>query len=154
MNKVIINSHDEFAAFLGNEIGTSEYHQITQEQINKFAEATLDFQWIHTDPEKAATDSPFKSTIAHGYLTVSLLPYLWAQIAEVRNFKMLVNYGVKDLKFAQAVKVNDEVRLNVKLHSIVNLRGISKVEMKMKLEIKDSRKPAYEGIVVFLYHFE
>lgn len=154
MSKVIISNHDEFAEFLGNEIGVSDYHQITQEQINKFAEATLDFQWIHTDPVKAATESPFKSTIAHGYLTLSLLPYLWDQIAEVRNFKMLVNYGIKDLKFAQAVKVNDEVRLNVKLHSIVNLRGISKVEMKMKLEIKDSRKPAYEGIVVFLYHFE
>lgn len=154
MSKVIISNHDEFAEFLGNEIGVSDYHQITQEQINKFAEATLDFQWIHTDPVKAATESPFKSTIAHGYLTLSLLPYLWDQIAEVRNFKMLVNYGIKDLKFAQAVKVNDEVRLNVKLHSILNLRGISKVEMKMKLEIKDSRKPAYEGIVVFLYHFE
>lgn len=154
MSKVIISNHDEFAEFLGNEIGVSDYHQITQEQINKFAEATLDFQWIHTDPVKAATESPFKSTIAHGYLTLSLLPYLWDQIAEVRNFKMLVNYGIKDLKFAQAVKVNDEVRLNVKLHSIINLRGISKVEMKMKLEIKDSRKPAYEGIVVFLYHFE
>lgn len=154
MSKVTIKSHDEFAAFLGKEIGVSEYHQITQEQINKFAESTLDFQWIHTDPEKAAIESPFKSTIAHGYLTISLLPYLWQQIAEVSNFKMLVNYGVKDLKFAQAVKVNDEVRLNVKLHSILNLRGISKVEMKMKLEIKDSKKPAYEGIVVFLYHFE
>lgn len=154
MSKIIINSHDEFASFLGKEIGTSDYHKITQDQINKFADATLDWQWIHTDPEKAATESPFKSTIAHGYLTLSLLPYLWEQIAEVRNFKMLVNYGIKDLKFAQPVLVNDEVRLVTSLHSIVNLRGISKVEMKMKLEIKGGKKPAYEGIVIFLYHFE
>lgn len=154
MSKVIINNHDEFASFLGKEIGVSEYHKITQEQINKFADATLDYQWIHTDPEKAAIESPFKSTIAHGYLTISLLPFLWDQIAEVRNFKMLVNYGMKDLKFAQPVLVNDEVRLNVKLHSIINLRGITKVEMKMKMEIKGGKKPAFEGIVIFLYHFE
>ncbi len=154
MSKIIINNHEEFASYLGKELGVSEYHKITQDQINKFADATLDWQWIHTDPEKAATESPFKSTIAHGYLTLSLLPYLWEQIAEVRNFKMLVNYGMKDLKFAQPVLVNDEVRLVASLHSIVNLRGISKVEMKMKLEIKGGKKPAYEGITIFLYHFE
>lgn len=154
MEKLVINSHDEFESYLGKDLGVSDYHKVTQEQINTFADATLDHQWIHTDPERAAVESPFKSTIAHGYLTISLLPYLWQQMVEVRNIKMLVNYGIKELKFSEPVLVNDEVRLNTKLHSIVNLRGISKVEMKMKIEIKDKRKPAFEGIIVFLYHFE
>ena len=71
---IIINNYNEFEAQLGKELGVSEWHTITQEQINKFADATLDHQWIHTDAEKAKTDSPFKTTIAHGYLTLSLIP--------------------------------------------------------------------------------
>ena len=70
---VIIKSHSEFESYLGKEIGVSNWHTITQEQINNFADATLDHQWIHTDPERAATESPFKATIAHGYLTLSLV---------------------------------------------------------------------------------
>ena len=86
--KVIINNYDEFAGYLGKEIGVSPYHTVTQKQINQFADATLDHQWIHTDPERAKTESPFKATIAHGYLSLSLLPLLWSQIAEVRNVKI------------------------------------------------------------------
>ncbi len=152
--KTIINNYDEFNAHLGKEIGVSDYHKITQEQINTFADATLDHQWIHTDEERAAKESPFQSTIAHGYLTVSLLPYLWQQIVEVNNIKMLVNYGIENLRFGQAVKVNDEVRLVAKLDNLVNLRGIAKASVNVKLEVKGEKKPAYQGTVVFLYHFE
>lgn len=148
-----ISSHDEFAAYLGKEIGISSWYQITQEQINKFADATLDHQWIHTDPEKAATDSPFKTTIAHGYLTLSLVPYLWQQIAKISNLKMEINYGIESLKFGQAVTVNSEVRLKVGLKSILNLRGTTKVVIDIVMEIKDQPKPAFAGDVVFLYHF-
>ena len=74
---VIIKNYPEFEALLGKEIGISPWHTITQDQIDKFANATLDHQWIHTDPERAERESPFKATIAHGYLTVSLLPYFW-----------------------------------------------------------------------------
>lgn len=153
MSKIIINSHEEFEAFLGKHLGLSDYLTITQDQINKFADATLDHQWIHTDPERAAVETPFKSTIAHGYLTLSIVPYLWEQIAEFRNVKMLVNYGIENLKFGEAVKVNSEVRLNVELKELKNLRGISKAQMKVILEIKDSKKPAFEGYLNFLYHF-
>ena len=103
MSPRVINGLAEFQTLVGQEIGVSEYLLITQEQINKFADATLDHQWIHTDPERAKTDSPFGTTIAHGYLTVSVLPYLWAQIADVRKVKMLVNYGIEDFKFNQPV---------------------------------------------------
>lgn len=154
MEKIIINNYEEFAAYKGQVIGTSPYHKITQEQINTFADATLDHQWIHTDPEKAVTDSPFKTTIAHGYLTLSLLPYLWQETVQVNNVKMLVNYGIEDFKFGQAVKVGSEVCLECTLGDIVNLRGIAKISMKMKLEIKGERKAAYQGTVVLLYHFE
>lgn len=150
---VIINNHAEFEELLGKEIGTSGWHTITQEQINQFAQATIDHQWIHTEPERAATESPFKATIAHGYLTVSLLPYFWHQIADVRNLKMQINYGIDNIKFAQPVVVNSQVRLIARLVSIVNLRGITKATIGVTMEIDGEKKPAYTGEVVFLYHF-
>ncbi len=148
-----IKSFEEFEALVGKELGVSEYLTITQKQINEFADATLDHQWIHTDPERAKVESPFKSTIAHGYLTLSVLPYLWNQILEVENIKSMINYGIKDLRFSEPVLVNDEVRLNVSLQSAVNLRGVVKAEMKAKLEIKGKRKPAFDSVIVFLYYF-
>lgn len=154
MSPIIINSFDEFNKYVGKELGTSEYITITQEQIDKFADATLDHQWIHTDPERAKTESPFKTTIAHGYLNLSILPYLWEQIVEVRNSRLTVNYGIDKLKFMQAVAVNSEVRCRASLKSLVNLRGISKAEIFAVLEIKGSKKPALEANIVFLYHFE
>lgn len=154
MTKVIINSFDEFAAYTGQEIGMSAYLKITQEQINQFADATLDHQWIHTDTVRAATDSPFQKTIAHGYLTLSLVPYLWGQIVEVNNIKMLVNYGIDGLKFNQPVVVGSEVRLKVKLKSIANLRGIAKAELDAVMEIKDNPKPAFSASIILLYHFK
>ncbi len=150
---VTIKSHDEFASYVGKEIGVSNWHQITQEQINQFADATLDHQWIHTDPERAKTESPFKTTIAHGYLTLSLVPYFWKQVADVQNLKMEVNYGIEQLKFGQAVLVNNEVRCRVSLKSIINLRGITKATLFITLEIKDQAKPAFSGDTLFLYHF-
>jgi acyl dehydratase len=150
---IIVNNYNEFEAQLGKELGVSEWHTITQEQINKFADATLDHQWIHTDPERAKTESPFKTTIAHGYLTLSLIPYLWKQIADIRNLKMEINYGIENLRFAQPVLVNDKVRLKVKLSSLINLRGVTKTTMSIELEIEGQKKPAFAGDVVFLYHF-
>ena len=153
MSKLIINSYNDFEKYIGQELGVSEYMTITQEQINKFAEATLDFQWIHVDVERAKIESPFKNTIAHGYLNLSVLPHLWDQIIQVNNLKLLVNYGIEKLKFNQAVVVGSEVRLKAKLNSIVNLRGIAKTEINVSLEIKDNKKTAMDAIVIFLYHF-
>jgi len=153
MSKVILSSFQDFEPYIGKELGVSDYLTITQEQINTFADATLDHQWIHVDTEKAQAESPYKTTIAHGYLTVSLLPVLWAQIVEVRNTKLLVNYGIEKLKFNQAVTVGSQVRVRAKLVSAVNLRGITKAEIGVEMEIKDNNKPAFQGSVVFLYHF-
>jgi acyl dehydratase len=153
MEKVIINSYAEFEQYVGKEIGVSDYHKITQEQINMFAEATFDHQWIHVDTERAKIESPYKTTIAHGYLSLSILPYLWKQITEVNNIKLLVNYGIEKLRFNQPVLVNSEVRLKAKLNSLINLKGITKAEINVILEIKDNKKPALEGSLLFLYHF-
>ena len=154
MGKLIINSYEEFEEYVDRELGTSEYHKITQEQINKFADATLDHQWIHVDEERAKKESPFGATIAHGYLSVSLLAYLWFQIIEVNNITMLVNYGIESLKFGQAVVVNSEVRIVTKLKAITNLRGTAKAEVEVVLEIKGSKKNALKGVIVFLYQFK
>lgn len=154
MAKLVINSYDEFAAHLGEVLGASEWLEVNQERINLFADATLDHQWIHVDVEKAKEESPYKSTIAHGYLTLSLLPYLWNQIIEVNNLKMMVNYGMDKMKFGQAVVTGSSVRLVTTLQSIVNLRGTCKAEIKFVIEIKDSKKPAIEGVATFLYFFE
>ena len=154
MSKVIINSYQEFEEYVGREIGVSEYLKIGQKQVDQFADATLDHQWIHVDPERAAKESPFKKTIAHGYLAVSMVPYLWNQIAEINNIKMLINYGIERLKFNQPVIVDSEIRLRVKLASLANLRGIAKAELDAELQIKDNPKPAFTATVVLLYHFK
>lgn len=153
MSKLTIKSLEELEQYEGTEMGISDYHTITQNQINLFADATLDHQWIHVDAERAETESPFGSTIAHGYLTVSLLPYLWSQIASIENLKMQVNYEIESLRFGQAVTVNSEVRLRARLLSVKNLRGIAKARLEVTLDIKDSKKPAFTGIITFLYHF-
>lgn len=154
MAQVVINSFQEFEQYIGKEIGVSEYLTITQEQINQFAHATHDHQWIHTDPERAARESQFKTTIAHGYLTLSLVPHFWYEVAEVNNVKMLVNYGIEELRFNQPVLVNQSVRMRVKLKALTNLRGIAKAEMEVVLEVRENPKPAFTATIVFLYHFK
>lgn len=154
MSKLVVNSYDEFAAFEGKELGASDWLLIDQDRINLFADATLDHQWIHVDADRAKKESPYQSTIAHGYLTLSLLPYLWSQIIEVNNIKMLVNYGMDKMRFGQAVVTGSRVRMVTKLHAISNLRGICKTEINFKIEIEGQRKPALEGIATFLYYFK
>jgi acyl dehydratase len=150
---IIIKNYVEFESHLGKELGVSDWHTITQQQIDKFADATIDHQWIHTDTEKAKNEGPFGGTIAHGYLTVSLLPYFWHQIADVQNLKMQINYAIDSIKFGQPVLVDTRVRLKAKLAAIVNLRGITKATIGVEMEIEGQKKPAYTGEVVFLYHF-
>lgn len=154
MGKLVINSYDEFAEQLGKQLGVSEWLLVDQERINKFADATLDHQWIHVDVERAKVESPYNSTIAHGYLTLSLLPYMWNQIIEVNNLKMMVNYGMDKMKFGQAVVTGSRVRLVTTLNNIINLRGTCKAEIKFVIEIENSKKPALEGLATFLYFFK
>lgn len=148
-----IRSHDELASLVGHEIGVSEWHQFTQEQVNLFADATLDHQWIHVDVARCERESPFGGTIAHGYLTLSILPHLWEQIVDVQNIRDQINYGIESLRYQQPVRVGSRVRLHVDVKEVLNLRGTTKATMGVKLEIEGERKPAYTGDIVFLYHF-
>lgn len=153
MDKLVINSYEEFEKYVGKQIGVSDYVEVSQERINCFAEATLDKQWIHVDTERAKIESPFHTTIAHGYLTLSLLPYMWNQIIEVHNLKMMINYGIEKMKYGQAVLSGQRVRLVADLHALSNLRGVAKAEIKFTIEIEGQTKKALEGIAVFLYYF-
>jgi acyl dehydratase len=153
MSKTVINSYEDFEKYIGKQLGISDYLEIPQERINLFADATLDHQWIHVDTEKAKTDSPYHSTIVHGYLTLSLLPHLWNQIIEVNNLRMMINYGMDKMKFGQAVLSGQSIRLVAHLQNLQNLRGVAKAEIKFVIEIKDQPKKALEGVATFLYYF-
>ncbi len=149
-----INSYEEFASHLGEELGVSEWLTVDQDRINMFADATLDHQWIHVDVERAKAESTYHSTIAHGYLTMSLIPHLWNQIIEVNNLEMQVNYGMDKMRFGLPVITGSRVRLATKLHNIADLRGICKAEVDFKMEIEGQCKPALQGIASFLYYFK
>ena len=153
MERTIINSYEEFASYEGRQLGISDWLTIDQERINAFADATLEHQWIHVDADRAKVESPYKSTIAHGYLTLSLLPYLWQQIVEVNNLKMMVNYGMDKMRFGQPVLTGSRIRLVAKLAKIESLRGICKVYIDFNIEIEGQRKSALKGEAQFLYYF-
>jgi acyl dehydratase len=149
-----INSYEEFVAYEGKELGVSEWVLISQERINQFADATDDHQWIHVDEEKCKAESPFGQTIAHGYLTLSMIPLMWNQIIEVNNLERMMNYGMKDMRFGQPVLSGQSIRMKVSLDEIQNLRGAIKTNVKFVIEIQESGKKAVEGIATFIYYFK
>ena len=154
MERTIINSYEEFASFEGKQLGVSDWLTVDQPRVNAFADATLDHQWIHVDVERAKTDSPYQSTIAHGYLTLSLLPYMWNQIVGVNNLKMMVNYGMAKMRLGQPVHTGNRKRLVANLAKIESLRGICRAYIDFTIEIEGQRKPALKGEAQFLYYFE
>ena len=152
MAKVTINSFEDFAAFTGKEIGASEYLKITQEQINKFADATLDHQWIHTDENRAATESPFKKTIAHGYLTLSLAPRLLPEVMTATGFVMGVNYGTEKVRFPSPVPVGSKLRLGGKVLDVKEIAGGAQVTFAATFEVEGAEKPSCVAEVVYRYY--
>ncbi|ADR62162.1 MULTISPECIES: MaoC family dehydratase [Pseudomonas] len=134
----------ELSQYVGKELGHSEWLKIDQQRINLFAEATGDFQFIHVDPEKAAK-TPFGGTIAHGFLTLSLIPKLIEDILVLpQGLKMVVNYGLDSVRFIQPVKVDSRVRLKVKLGEVVEKKpGQWLLKAIATLEIEGEDKPAY-----------
>jgi acyl dehydratase len=153
MSKKVIGSIEDWENNVGEHLGYSSWMNISQEKINLFADATEDHQWIHVDVEKAKKESPFKTPIAHGYLSLSLIPALIPEIIETPNTKMAVNYGIEQLRFSDPVPSGRDVRLGLSLKEVKNLRGIMRVKFDVALEIKDNKKPAYKGTVVYLYHY-
>ena len=154
MSKTIIHNIDEFIERKGTELGVSEWFEVSQEVINNFADATRDPQWIHVDTNKAATDSPYGSTIAHGYLTLSLLPSFLDEIIEVHNLKQLVNYGIKDFTFKNAVKVGSRLRMRASVKSAKDLGNICQATITCTFEVEGLEEPVAEGNIIFLYYFD
>jgi len=131
----------DFKTLIGQEIAVSDWVTITQERINLFAEATVDFQWIHVDPVKAK-DSPFKSTIAHGFLTLSLVPMLLEQVVRMPSVKMGVNYGSNKVRFTNPVPVNSRVRGRFTVKEAEDIAGGMQITVLATIEIEGVEKPA------------
>ncbi|GLH34712.1 MULTISPECIES: MaoC family dehydratase [Pseudomonas] len=134
----------ELSQYVGKELGRSDWLKIDQQRINLFAEATGDFQFIHVDPDKAAK-TPFGCTIAHGFLTLSLIPKLMEDILVLpEGLKMVVNYGLDSVRFIQPVKVGSKVRLKVDLGEVTEKKpGQWLLKATATLEIEGEEKPAY-----------
>jgi acyl dehydratase len=139
----------ELEGAIDKELGTSDWHEITQEQINTFAEATGDHQWIHVDPE-AAANGPFGTTVAHGYLTLAMLPMMLSEVVSVSDAVMGVNYGTEKIRFTSPVPSGSRVRLHAKLVR-AERRGPSVVwTVGVQVEIEGKDKPALVGEVVYM----
>ena len=128
--------------YVGTTIGSTEWLEITQDRINKFAEATLDFQWIHLDAERAERESPFGRTVAHGLLSLSLLPYFTYQLLKVESAKLSVNYGYNKIRFMSPVLSGHKIRLTLVLKSIEREAKGVKLIAEKTIEIEGVAKPA------------
>jgi acyl dehydratase len=135
------NGLDELEQAVGTHLGYSGWHTITQEQINLFAEATGDKQWIHTDPVRAAA-GPFGTTIAHGYLTLSLVPTLVWQVYKVTGLSMVVNYGSNTVRFPSPVPVGSAVRAGVELLELTRSPRGARTTVRVTIEREGGDKPA------------
>jgi acyl dehydratase len=133
------------------DLGSSSWIEITQEDIDTFADATRDHQWIHVDPERAAK-GPFGSTIAHGYLTLGLVIPLWSELLQVENVGMSVNYGLNKLRFPAPVPVGSRIRLLGKLASASEVPGGVQVTADLTMEIEGSEKPALAAEAVYRFY--
>jgi acyl dehydratase len=131
------------------DLGTSNWETIEQSQIDQFAEATHDHQWIHVDPDMAA-QGPFGTTVAHGYLSLSMLPYFVSQVLNVSDVRMGINYGTEKIRFTAPVPVGSQVRLKARLQSSERRGEGVLYRLGVEIEIKDAEKPALVGEVLYL----
>jgi acyl dehydratase len=149
---ITVGSVEEYAAHVGEHLGWSEWTTVSQEQVNTFADATGDHQWIHVDPERAK-DGPFGGTIAHGYLTLSLIPVLMAGMIEAKGARMGVNYGANRVRFPSPVHVGAEIRLGATLAEVTEIEGGAQSVVDVTIEERDATKPSCVAQVVFRTYF-
>jgi len=128
-------------AFVGKEIGVSDWLTVTQERIQQFAEATEDRQWIHTDPVRAAKESPYGATIAHGFLTLSLISAIARQVLEIGGLRLAVNYGLNRVRFPSAVRAGARIRGHVQLMSVKDVEGGGEATFVCVVEAEGAGKP-------------
>jgi acyl dehydratase len=142
---------DDLKAKVGSHLGYSRWHTVTQEQVNLFADATDDHQWIHVDPERAKA-GPFGTPIAHGYLTLSLVPALLGEILAVEGPRFTVNYGLNRVRFPAPVPVGSKLRCGASLESVDEFEGGRQVTVKVTFEVEGSDKPSCVADVLFRYY--
>jgi acyl dehydratase len=147
----VFESLDALKAATGEQLGYSDWHTVTQQQINDFAGATGDHQWIHVDPE-AAAKGPFGTTIAHGFLTLSLLPVLVVQVLRVDGIRMGVNYGLNRVRFPAPVPVDSRVRAGVRLLEVEDIAGGAQIVNEVTIERDGGTKPCCVAQSVVRYY--
>ncbi|HET6732320.1 MaoC family dehydratase [Mycobacterium sp.] len=142
---------EEFVAAEGSQLGPTDWLEVTQDRVNLFADATDDHQWIHVDPQRAA-DGPFGGAIAHGLLTLSLLPHFTHQLYTVDNIAMAINYGYNKVRFITPVRVGAKIRARAEIAKVDQLDGAVQATLATTVEIEGSDKPAAvaESIVRFI----
>ena len=145
----VFTTLDEVSAATGDELGTSDWLTIDQDRVDRFAEATGDHQWIHVDPARAAT-GPFGGTIAHGYLTLSLVPYLVSQVVSFDTPGANLNYGTNKVRFPHPVLVGKRIRAHVALAEVADLPSGKQATIRYTIEIEDVDKPACVAETVVL----
>ena len=147
----VFESLDELGKAVGEHLGYSDWHTVTQDQINVFADATNDHQWIHVDPE-AAAKGPFGTTIAHGFLTLSLIPMFAVQVSRVTGVRMGVNYGLNKVRFPAPVPVGSRLRAGVKVLSFEEIPGGAQAVNEVTIEREGGDKPCCVAESVVRYY--
>ncbi len=142
---------DGFKPLVGTHLGYSEWHRVDQDQVNLFADATGDHQWIHVDPERAKA-GPFGGTIAHGYLTLSLAPVLLGEVLAVEGTSMGVNYGCNKVRFPSPVPVGSNLRMGAAMAEVEDVAGGVQVVIDLTFETEGSSKPSCVAQVVYRYY--
>ena len=142
MAKITIENPEALKQWVGKEIAVSDWLQVTQDRIDRFADATGDHQWIHVDPARAARESPFGSTIAHGYLTLSLLPHMMMETLDVQGGRMSINYGLNRVRFSAPVRSGDRIRTRFTLAALEDIPGGIQLTWHALIEIEGQHKPA------------
>jgi acyl dehydratase len=142
MPKTEFKSMEALRENIGREVAVGDWLTVTQEQINMFAEATGDYQWIHLDEKRAAAESPYGTTIAHGFLTLSLLPRIMGETIKLPPAKMAVNYGLNRVRFAAPVPAGKRIRPRVTLLAVEEVKGGFQLNWKVVIEVEGSEKPA------------
>jgi acyl dehydratase len=135
-----VNGIDELKAHVGEEVGASSWHEVTQDEINAFADATGDHQWIHVDPERAR-ETPFGGTIAHGYYTLALAAGFLQELLRVDGVAFMFNYGLNKLRFPAALPVGDRVRMHLRLASVEDVPGGVRLTSELTFEREGGGKP-------------
>jgi acyl dehydratase len=148
MAQTTVDGVEGVQGLVGRHLGYSDWVTITQEQVNQFADATGDHQWIHVDPERAKKESPFGGPIAHGYLTLSLVPMLVPRIIETTGFRMGVNYGTEKVRFPSPVPVGSRVRAGATLDSATPFDGGVQLVMTVTVEVEGASKPSMVATTV------